>query len=140
MVSTLTPRETIEDGYEAYNTLVTSLLAWPTGVEHPDEIWDILEQVDLTADAIRDREIPETIHFLSGSTYQMALMNQYITKGFLANRQENYFSMSDAILFRSPTGQNEQPGSSSYLGKNTQQSNVNNYLNIRYINLIFPWY
>jgi len=64
MVSATTPREKIGDGYEKHNALVAPLLAWPADVEHPDEIWDILETVDAAADAIRDREIPETTHFL----------------------------------------------------------------------------
>jgi hypothetical protein len=63
MVSALLPKQETGDGYEAHNALETSLLAWPADVEHPDEIWDILENVQSAADAIRDREIPETIHF-----------------------------------------------------------------------------
>lgn len=64
MVSALTPRETIEEGYEDHNALEAPLLAYPSGLETADEVWETLEMVDAAADAIRDREIPETIHFL----------------------------------------------------------------------------
>jgi len=63
MTHFLASRNTVDEGYEAYNRLAVSLIAYPADVEHPDEIWGILEAVDSAADAMSDREIPETVHF-----------------------------------------------------------------------------
>ncbi|MCJ7779580.1 MAG: hypothetical protein MUQ27_02015, partial [Acidimicrobiia bacterium] len=63
MTHFLASRNTVDEGYEAYNRLAVSLIAYPVDVEHPDEIWGILEAVDSAADAMSDREIPETVHF-----------------------------------------------------------------------------